>query len=713
MVHPVVPSEANRPPTTGRTSAQRNPYAETAGAASHLALIGTSNLDDGNTPDSELPTEPEARQRFIDRWLSQASSNASQEASSRRRSRSLDEDDPSAADSPPSPTSYSNRSKTARQACCDCSRSGACGLNVDCPCRLARKVCTDCDPEICGGRCTNRPGKLPARPRPHSTRLRDRQRELEQARFQASLPPAPVRASPTAADPNSGPSGGPTGAATRGGTAEAARTANSSTAAAANPSTAEGAAQDSNGAEGAVGDAPSAAPRGSGTRAGSSRSAATDPSGRAPQQRTRGAFVFGQSAEDGQERAEFDVQVDEAAHQPQQPADADGGDNADGGNVPEGGGEEANNAEGEGTTAAAEDNNNDGDGGGGTEGEDDEDDPPAEWDWADVREVDNQIHAYAACDDKLFEVYGDTIHRNTGDHMPGGVDVVQDAFWRRKYREVTSSNLSLMDLPSGKPSERFILKAIEEFKGVRERKWNSERVIVFFAVILRKEPGKWKYSENRELLKSRLDMWEAGKYATLCRACVERGRVYPVPSRREDPERRAKKYNAMVQAGKVRSAVRQATDRHGGAGLMGPFDYDYKSGKPVHEALADKHPNLVVPDLSDEDVICFEDYEKVPAMVPLTACDDILVQTAKRLRGGAGPGGVDSYLLKDILTKFERPSVLFRAEMGEWIHWMANESPPIGAMRAFLNNRLLAGKKTSPGVRPIACGEIFRCYWGK
>ena len=54
-------------------------------------------------------------------------------------------------------------------------------------------------------------------------------------------------------------------------------------------------------------------------------------------------------------------------------------------------------------------------------------------------------------------------------------------------------------------------------------------------------------------------------------------------------------------AGKVRSAVRQATDRSEG-GIMDPFDLDVKSGLSVHEALTDKHPDLMVPDLSDEEV---------------------------------------------------------------------------------------------------------------
>ena len=148
--------------------------------------------------------------------------------------------------------------------------------------------------------------------------------------------------------------------------------------------------------------------------------------------------------------------------------------------------------------------------------------------------------------------------------MPGGVDPVKDAFWRRQYRGVTSSQLSLVDLPTGKEAEDFVLTARDEFKGCRERKWNSERVICFFAVILRKEPGKQRYGEVRKLIKMRLKLWREGRFATLCRACIERGKVNTIERRPVCPERRARKYNAMVSANKGRSAVRQATDRTGG-----------------------------------------------------------------------------------------------------------------------------------------------------
>ena len=82
---------------------------------------------------------------------------------------------------------------------------------------------------------------------------------------------------------------------------------------------------------------------------------------------------------------------------------------------------------------------------------------------------------------------------------------------------------------------------------------------------------------------------------------------------------------------------------------MDPFELDIKSGLPVHEALAKKHPDLLVPRVEDDDYIGFEHYPSVPGMVPLTVCDDVMTKVARRLKGGAGPGGVDSYLFHDML----------------------------------------------------------------
>ena len=121
--------------------------------------------------------------------------------------------------------------------------------------------------------------------------------------------------------------------------------------------------------------------------------------------------------------------------------------------------------------------------------------------WADVREEDPYIHQYTGADDLLYEVYGDTPHHNTGEHMPGGIDPVLDAFWRRQYKITVLSKLKLVDLPTGKTSELMINTLTAEFKGVRERKWNSERPLVFLAVMLRQEPGVRKYGKNASSLR--------------------------------------------------------------------------------------------------------------------------------------------------------------------------------------------------------------------
>ena len=80
------------------------------------------------------------------------------------------------------------------------------------------------------------------------------------------------------------------------------------------------------------------------------------------------------------------------------------------------------------------------------------------------------------------------------------------------------------------------------------------------------------------------------------------------------------------------------------------------------------------------------------------ASDEVLTKVAKRMHGGAGPGGGDANLMKDMLLRFGRPSILFRTEMGAWVDYLSNGSPPIAAYCAFKNGLLLAGNK-QPGVQ--------------
>lgn len=113
-------------------------------------------------------------------------------------------------------------------------------------------------------------------------------------------------------------------------------------------------------------------------------------------------------------------------------------------------------------------------------------------------------------------------------------------------------------------------------------------------------------------------------------------------------DKRARTYNAQIIAGKVRSAVRQVTDCLRG-GLLDPFGPDPHSDQSVYQVLQSKHPDLHVPDLTDSNVICFEDYDRTPGTVPVHANNAIVTKVEKRLHGGAGPGGVYSFMLRDML----------------------------------------------------------------
>jgi len=120
------------------------------------------------------------------------------------------------------------------------------------------------------------------------------------------------------------------------------------------------------------------------------------------------------------------------------------------------------------------------------------------------------------------------------------------------------------------------------FRGVHKRKWNSKYPLVFLAVMLRQVPGVRKYAKICTLLVTQLKVWIEGKYTTLVWNVDERGvNCTPIWWQAED-EYMAWKCNVMVLAGKVRSAVCQATQCAGGR-PMDPFEIGTKSGKSEHQ----------------------------------------------------------------------------------------------------------------------------------
>jgi hypothetical protein len=111
-------------------------------------------------------------------------------------------------------------------------------------------------------------------------------------------------------------------------------------------------------------------------------------------------------------------------------------------------------------------------------------------------------------DKRLIEVYGDTVHHNDGRHLHGGVE--DDAEMCELGDRVFIFPHPMYSHPQGKVGKRLLQMYVTELKGVRARKWNSERALIFPAVILRKEPLAKRAENIRVCIERRLDKWEEG-----------------------------------------------------------------------------------------------------------------------------------------------------------------------------------------------------------
>ena len=163
----------------------------------------------------------------------------------------------------------------------------------------------------------------------------------------------------------------------------------------------------------------------------------------------------------------------------------------------------------------------------------------------------------------------------------------------------------------------------------------------------------------------------------------------------------------MVIEGRLGPAVKMLTNRDGG-GVLDPEDQCTKHPlKTVIEVLREKHPDLRVPDLADEEWASFEEYDECGTSIPLDCSPEIVEEVAAKIRGGAGPGSVDAIAMSNWLLRHGKFSQVLREELAAWTEWLCNCTPPFAAYRALMACRLVALDK-QPGVRPLGIGEIFR-----
>lgn len=321
----------------------------------------------------------------------------------------------------------------------------------------------------------------------------------------------------------------------------------------------------------------------------------------------------------------------------------------------------------------------------------------------------DQCRQPTAADRMLDEVFNDHVHANPGTHLSGGIPAAEDAKWQRWWVALTGHPQILYQLPRGNEGKDLVHQFVAELRGVRLRQWNAERPLVFLMVMLVKTKGVVRFRDVRRRIRSRLALWrERGEFDGLVQDTLHEcaARINGDPPRPPDDAQLARQFDATVRSGRLREAVRRLTLRAGG-GVLAPEDNCTKTHRPVHEVLQGKHPAA-----RDPAPEALEAYPALPVRPDLDISPDIIEQAGRRLRGGAGPSGLDAAELKEWLFRFGPSSLALGEELAQWTRWLANESPPWAAYRALMANRLIAIDK-QPGVRPVGCGEVIRRLMAK
>ena len=172
----------------------------------------------------------------------------------------------------------------------------------------------------------------------------------------------------------------------------------------------------------------------------------------------------------------------------------------------------------------------------------------------------------------------------------------------------------MYSIPHDKVGLRFTAVLAAEWRGVINHKCNSERPLVFAHVVLTRTLGACKARDIQARIDCRLDLWKRGVYAVLVGSalaeCRDReGRVKRCEEEEED--RLVRRFYRILMAGKLRQAVRQATDREGGGCIL-PGDVCTNNGQLVVDFLQEKHPNTHVTPVEIPTCAAFEEYREVP-----------------------------------------------------------------------------------------------------
>ena len=133
---------------------------------------------------------------------------------------------------------------------------------------------------------------------------------------------------------------------------------------------------------------------------------------------------------------------------------------------------------------------------------------------------------------------------------------------------------------------------------------------------------------------------------------------------------------------------------------------DDGSSTTVMDILRQKHPS---PSSASTSLLkC----DPLPQLEDVEITGSHILCSARKIQGGAGPGGCDSCHWHDVLLRYGAHSARLQDADAALTRRLANTVLPWNDIRALVSNRLIALDKC-PGVRPIGVGETLRRIIGK
>ena len=126
-----------------------------------------------------------------------------------------------------------------------------------------------------------------------------------------------------------------------------------------------------------------------------------------------------------------------------------------------------------------------------------------------------------------------------------------------------------------------------ELQGVRECKWNFEHPLILMACILHCKQRCTQAKDIKKHIVQCLDLWHQEKVVSLIHDITTTSLANAgYRSATNDAETMARKYNATVLDGRLRTAVRGLVSTDGG-GVLSPDDSCTKTGCLVWDVLAE------------------------------------------------------------------------------------------------------------------------------